>query len=146
MIDWLPPSLQESSHPRVLVVEDDPFCMRLLVDALEFEGYEVFALHTDQGAHELAKRCLPGVLLCDLMLHGEPRGLALIEQFLSDPLTSHIPIILCSVALELIHHEFPYLQHQQISLLHKPFELNVLSATVAAALHSPRLRAREHGS
>lgn len=145
MVDWLPP-LTESPQQRVLVIEDDPLCLRLFIDALELDGYHVAALHTDSHALETIKRWMPDVVLCDLVLHGMPHGLALIERLRADAATAHIPVILCSAMPELAHSELARLQHRYVSLLFKPFELHELSDTVAAAIASSHLRAREHGA
>ena len=48
----------------ILIVDDDPFVVRMLRDALEGWGYEVFSAHNGQeGLHVLSGHIVDGILL-----------------------------------------------------------------------------------
>ena len=53
---------------RILLVEDDPSLAMGLVDALEFEGFEVTHARTGQEGTHLAKDRRPDCIILDLML------------------------------------------------------------------------------
>jgi DNA-binding response OmpR family regulator len=53
---------------RILLVEDDPSLALGLVDALEFEGFEVTHARTGQDGIHLAKDRRPDAIILDLML------------------------------------------------------------------------------
>ena len=53
---------------RILLVEDDPSLAMGLVDALEFEGFEVTHARTGQDGIQLAKDRRPDCMILDLML------------------------------------------------------------------------------
>ncbi len=58
----------EAQPKRILLVEDDPSLALGLVDALEFEGFEVTHARTGQDGIHLAKDKRPDCIILDLML------------------------------------------------------------------------------
>lgn len=65
-------SVNKSSQPplvqKVLVVDDEPDILELLVYNLEKEGYEVETAANGIEAIEVAKRFLPGLIVMDIMM------------------------------------------------------------------------------
>ncbi|MFN7700774.1 MAG: response regulator transcription factor, partial [Deltaproteobacteria bacterium] len=57
-----------SDKRRILLVEDDPALALGLVDALEFEGFEVTHARTGQDGVQFATRDRPDAIILDLML------------------------------------------------------------------------------
>jgi len=53
---------------RLLVVDDDPMIVELLLMRLEALGYEVRSAANGELAHELAKAFQPHVILCDVVM------------------------------------------------------------------------------
>ena len=83
--------------PLILVVEDDPDILALMVTALGDEGYRVETAEDGAEALTAARRAPPDLIVLDLML---PRMNALqfrVEQR-RDPVLSAIPIICLSGA------------------------------------------------
>ena len=64
---------------RVLVLEDDSGIRQGIVDALEFEGYEVFEAATGDDGLDKALRLEIDMILLDLVLPG-PSGLDILEK------------------------------------------------------------------
>ena len=60
--------MAEAQPKRILLVEDDPALAMGLVDALEFEGFEVTHARTGQDGIHLAKDRRPDCVILDLML------------------------------------------------------------------------------
>ena len=58
----------DAQPKRILLVEDDPSLAMGLVDALEFEGFEVTHARTGQEGTHLAKDRRPDCIILDLML------------------------------------------------------------------------------
>jgi len=68
---------------RVLVVDDEPDLLALLVDALSAEDIEVASASSGRQAVDLARRQRPDLLVADLYL-GDGTGLDVIDQLRTD--------------------------------------------------------------
>jgi two-component system, cell cycle response regulator DivK len=77
---------------RILVVEDDPNIMNLIVILLEREGYEVTQCQTAEDGIAAARRRLPHLVLMDVALPGMD-GLSATRILKSADETRHVPII-----------------------------------------------------
>jgi two-component system, cell cycle response regulator DivK len=77
---------------RVLVVEDDPTIMALIVILLEQEGYGVIQATSAEEGIELALREVPNLVLMDVALPGMD-GLEATRVLKSRQATSRIPVI-----------------------------------------------------
>jgi signal transduction histidine kinase/DNA-binding response OmpR family regulator len=84
------------SHPRILVIDDDPMVQQLLLRELQSEGFEVFTAGDGVKGLELARASRPSAIVLDLLL---PRidGWSVLSTLKSDPLVAAIPVILLSV-------------------------------------------------
>ena len=77
---------------RILVVEDNPMNMELVIAILEGGGYEVAgAIDAEEGI-ELAKASNFDLVLMDVSLPGMS-GLEATQALKNDPRTSHLPVI-----------------------------------------------------
>ena len=77
---------------RILLVEDNPINRRLAQFILKSHGYVVYEATTGQEALELARTCLPDLILMDLQLPGLD-GFTATKILKEDASTRHIPII-----------------------------------------------------
>jgi DNA-binding response OmpR family regulator len=78
---------------RVLIVEDEPDILGLLVFHLEREGYQVTQSRTGPDGLRLAAASPPDLLLLDLMLP-EMDGLEVCRRLRQDPATRALPIVM----------------------------------------------------
>ena len=80
---------------RVLVVDDDPKCLRLLRAYLAPEGYEVLEAGSGEEALETARSQSPDVVIVDALM---PilSGYDVCRILKSDPVTRLLPIVLVS--------------------------------------------------
>ncbi|TDS85230.1 response regulator [Comamonas sp. JUb58] len=85
--------------PHVLIVDDDPDQLRLLVAALRNTSYRVsVALNGDQG-YARAAVLLPDLILLDVRMPGR-NGITIARLLKTNPATQHIPIIFLSAMVE----------------------------------------------
>ena len=80
----------ETSHPRILVVDDDRSMRHALTRYLSLDHYDVFEASNSKEAMAIVVAESPDLVLLDLML-GDEDGLAVLEQIRS---ISSIPVIL----------------------------------------------------
>ena len=77
---------------KILVVEDEPICMKLAHVVLSSEGHEVTRAEAVLNAMDEIARSMPEVILLDLAMPYID-GLALARKLKADPNTKHIVII-----------------------------------------------------
>jgi CheY-like chemotaxis protein len=77
---------------KILVIEDDPDIMRILLHTLKGAGYGVFPAYGGEDALRKVKQHRPHLVLTDLAM---PRmsGVEVIDILKKDPETQDIPII-----------------------------------------------------
>jgi two-component system, OmpR family, alkaline phosphatase synthesis response regulator PhoP len=80
---------------RVLVVDDDPVILHLIVLNLELEGHEAVTAMSGMQALELARSEQPDVLVLDVMLPGMD-GFEVCRTLQHDRSTERIPVVLLS--------------------------------------------------
>ena len=84
-----------SSPARILVVDDTPANVKLLVDVLGAKGYEVSAATNGADALATIAATLPDLVLLDIMMPGLS-GYDVCRQLRADPATALLPVVLCT--------------------------------------------------
>ena len=121
---------------RILVVDDEPDVLELVVFHLEKQQYKVAVADTGDKALKMARENLPSMLILDLMLPGI-NGLEICRLLKRDPKTRNIPILMLTAraaeedrvkGLELGAHDY----------VTKPFSPRELVARVNAVLRRVR--------
>ena len=77
---------------RLLVIEDDPANLRLMVLLLKAAGHQVTGASNGEAGLEAARRELPDLILCDGRMP-DMTGFEVARQIRSDATTSGIPMI-----------------------------------------------------
>ncbi len=77
---------------RILVVEDNPMNMELVVDLLQLRGHEVLSAETGQEALDIAGRERLDLILMDVQLPGMD-GLAVTRKLKENPATENVPVV-----------------------------------------------------
>lgn len=77
---------------RVLIIEDNPANMLLMVYLLKAFGHEPLEASSGLPGLELAQRTTPQLILCDLQLPGLD-GYEIARRFKSDPALKSVPLI-----------------------------------------------------
>ncbi|MGQ0618335.1 MAG: sigma 54-interacting transcriptional regulator [Panacagrimonas sp.] len=81
-----------SPSPRILVVDDVPANLHLLIDALEPCGYELLTASSGESALKIAARAQPDLMLLDIMMPGLD-GIETCRRLRADPAIAAIPVI-----------------------------------------------------
>jgi DNA-binding response OmpR family regulator len=79
----------------VLLVEDDPVILKLLVVNFELEGYEVLTAAQGAEAFEVARERRPDVVVSDIMMP-VMNGMGLLAKMVADPDLADVPVVLLS--------------------------------------------------
>ncbi|MBK6614060.1 response regulator [Ottowia sp.] len=112
-------SNDEIESPHILIIDDDPDQLRLLVAALRNTSYRVsVALDGDQG-YARATVLLPDLILLDVRMPGR-NGITIARLLKTNPATRHIPILFLS-ALTDQHERLAGLRAGAVDYIGKPF-------------------------
>jgi two-component system, OmpR family, alkaline phosphatase synthesis response regulator PhoP len=121
--------MMKNSQPRILVVDDEPAVLDLLVYNLKKAHYEVLTAVDGRQALETARSAAPDLILLDLMLP-EIDGLDVCRELRR---TSRVPIIMLTARGEEIDRVVG-LELGADDYISKPFSLRELLARVKAVL------------
>jgi twitching motility two-component system response regulator PilH len=80
---------------RILIVDDSPTERHILSTALTGAGYEVAMIDNGQDALVKAQQLMPDAILMDVIMPGL-NGFQATRMISRDPLTKHIPVIMCT--------------------------------------------------
>ncbi len=119
----------KNSAPRILVVDDEPAVLDLLVYNLGKAHYEVLAAENGRRALELAHQSAPDLILLDLMLP-EVDGLDVCRELRR---TSRVPIIMITALGEEVDRVVG-LEMGADDYVTKPFSVRELMARIKAVL------------
>jgi two-component system phosphate regulon response regulator PhoB len=89
-----------SPKPSVLVVEDEPHIVELILVHLRHHGFEAIAAENGTQAQMRIDAELPDIILLDWMLPGRQSGLDLARKWRATPRTREIPIIMLTARSE----------------------------------------------
>jgi two-component system phosphate regulon response regulator PhoB len=124
---------------RVLVVEDEPAIVELVVVNLEHAGHTALRAGSVTEAESHLRGALPDVILLDWMLPGES-GFAFLKRLRADKRTRELPIILLTARAG-EPDKLAGLEAGADDYLTKPFSTKELMARIKAVL---RRRAPQH--
>jgi CheY-like chemotaxis protein len=77
---------------KILVIEDDPDVMRILLRTLTAAGYTVYPAYGGENALKKVQQVKPDLVLTDLAMPNMS-GVEVIEMLRRDPHTSRLPIV-----------------------------------------------------
>ena len=128
---------------RIAVVDNDPDFLTYAHEALSDRGWDVLPCRDTLTAFEVVRREVPDIVLLDVRMETPRSGWDICDFLRFHPLTAAIPIVMCSADSVAIRERGHWLREHGIAVLHKPFDIDDLYATVEAALE--RRRAGDHG-
>lgn len=82
-------------HADIMIVDDTPENLKILVGVLKDEGYKVRAVLSGQMALTAARAAAPELILLDINMPGM-NGYEVCGQLKADPQLQHIPVIFIS--------------------------------------------------
>ena len=128
----------EPDFPRILIVDDTPTNIEILLGMLEDSYDTSFATSGRQALELLTKTAVPDLILLDVMMP-EMDGYEVCIALKSDPATREIPVIFVTARTD-SESETRALSNGGVDFVHKPVNKAVLRARVALHLE---LRRRE---
>ena len=84
--------MKTNPKAKILVVEDNPVNLELLLDILEIGGYECSAAYEGAQAIEIAKKEHPDLILMDIQLPGMD-GISVLQELRAIPETKDIKTV-----------------------------------------------------
>ena len=126
---------------KVLVVDDTPDMARLMVKAVEDQGYEVFAAGDGRQALQMALVSRPDVILLDIMM---PRmsGIEVLRHLKEDAQLRVIPVVLVT-AKSKDRDVIDGLNAGAHDYVTKPFKKEILAARVRSAVQIKQTHDRQ---
>ena len=118
----------ESAAERLLIVDDNPINLSVVVEYLEESGYEVLVALDGQEALKRAAYSLPDLILLDVMMPGID-GFETCRRLKQDNATADIPVIFMT-ALDDVADKMAAFQAGGVDYVSKPFQPDELLARV----------------
>lgn len=84
---------------KVLLIEDDTVVRENTAELLELANYNVVTAANGKDGISLAKKHLPNIIICDIMMP-ELNGYGVLQILSKDPITKHIPFIFLTAKTE----------------------------------------------
>ncbi len=116
----------------IAVVNDDTLFLELMHDLLTEEGYRTAIWKEGDKAYEMIKEHRPALVILDIRMERPDTGWMVLELMRLDPVTAHIPVIICSADTPRIREKEAYLREKGCDVLEKPFLLEDLIGKVRA--------------
>ena len=117
---------------RILVVDDDPEILALLVARLKQRGYEIFEANDGEKALEQARESKPDLVILDVMMPHK-NGWEVARELKQDPSTKGIGIIVLTAIGEKMN-ELTSPLYGADAYIDKPFEFDKLEKTISGVL------------
>ncbi|NEP42276.1 MAG: response regulator [Okeania sp. SIO2H7] len=122
----------------ILVVDDTPANLRLLVNLLTENNYKVRAVPSGKLALAGIKQSMPDLILLDIMMP-EMNGYEVCEKLKADPETRHIPVIFISAINEVLD-KVKAFDVGGVDYVTKPFQVEEVLARVETQLENRSLQ------
>ncbi|MCO5178077.1 MAG: response regulator [Thermomicrobiales bacterium] len=119
----------------VVVVDDDQTLAGLITEVLEYAGFDSLVFDDPEIAVGQISGIRPAVVLLDVCISWRERGWDAIVQLCDNPLTSSIPLVVCTADDGFLREHAADLVDRGIPCLPKPFEIDNLIDVVAGAAH-----------
>ncbi|GAC1470268.1 MAG: hypothetical protein NVS2B16_04980 [Chloroflexota bacterium] len=119
---------------RIAVVNDDTVFLSLMAELIKDAGWETVILREGDAAYQIIKENRPDAVILDLRLEHPDTGWKVLELIKLDPATRHIPIIVCSAAIDDLRVREDWLDEHGIATLLKPFDIDDLYRCLEIAL------------
>jgi len=111
---------------RIAIVNDDATYMELMKDLLDEEGYKTTTWDRNDNPYHVIKRERPHLVILDIRLQNADEGWKVLEQIRLDPMTTNIPVIVCSADTQFLRWKRRQLRQMDCEVLEKPFRLDDL--------------------
>lgn len=120
----------------ILIVDDNPTNLRVLVDYLQTKGYKTLVATSGERAIQQLERHTPDLILLDVMMPGID-GFETCARIKANPATAEIPVIFMT-ALTDVEHKVAGFEAGAVDYITKPFQHAEVSARVNTHLMMQR--------
>jgi DNA-binding NarL/FixJ family response regulator len=120
----------------ILVVDDNPDSLRLLVDTLDAEGMTVLIARSGEATLELLAEVVPDLILMDAIMPGIS-GIETTQAIKRNPATAHVPVIFMT-GLNDPEHVVAALGTGGVDYVRKPIVIEELLARIRVHLANAR--------
>ena len=124
-----------SRTPHVVIIEHAPSIRSLFQELLREEHYRATLLDECPASADEIVRLRPDVIIHDYAPTSAEMDIASLQMLCTDPSTCHLPLILCSAALD-VQEVADRLGGRQVTVVRKPFLLDELLRVIET--RSPR--------
>lgn len=118
---------------KILVVDDEPLLIELIVKVLEKQGYNLYAANNGQRALEVAQKSMPDLVILDWDMP-VMNGLEAVRAFKNDHQLKHIPIIMITGRMSSTESLKLAFDEGVVDFINKPFNQIELVARVKSVL------------
>ncbi len=126
--------MSSATPPHVLAINESEDVLQLFHDLLEEEGYRVSTqTYIDKDLRAIGLRAAD-VIILDYMWAQDDAGWSLLQMLRMSPITRHIPIVLCTGAVERVRELDAHLASMDVRVVIKPFDIAVLLEALSDAL------------
>jgi DNA-binding response OmpR family regulator/DNA-binding CsgD family transcriptional regulator len=125
-----------TTRDTILVIDDNPDSLRLIVDTLEDHSMTVLIARSGEAAMELMTHTVPDLILMDGMMPGMS-GIETTRKIKRDPAQAHIPIIFMTGMTE-PEHVVAALETGGVDYVRKPIVIEELLARIRVHLANAR--------
>ena len=121
--------MADTSHPPILVVDDNPDNAHIIRDYLEARGFPITVAYNGDDALRAFEEVKPSLVLLDVMMPGRD-GWQVCREIKSHPTLGRNVRVVMVTALDDWVNKRQALQTGADDFVEKPFELSKLAATV----------------
>lgn len=129
-------SLETSGAPKILIIDDEYFSVRLLTAILEKEGFQIWEAFDGPTGREIARRESPDLIILDFSMPRED-GTETCQLLKQDPRTVEIPVIFVSACNE-SQTKLSGLSNGGVDFIAKPFDRREVLARIRIHLKLSR--------
>jgi phosphoserine phosphatase RsbU/P len=130
--------LEVERKPKILIVDDTPENIQILMGTLKDQYTIVAAINGDKALKMAVADPLPDLILLDIMMPGMD-GYEVCRRLKANELVRHVPIIFVTAKTE-VQDETQGFELGAVDYITKPFSIPVVKARVKAHLELKRLR------
>ena len=135
------PSPDAASDPtcgRILLVDDNPTNLTVLLQTLDGQGYDLLVAQNGVEALEIARKAKPDLVLLDILMP-KLNGYDTCVRLKEDPATREAPVIFMS-ALDEVEEKVRGFEVGAVDYITKPFQTREVVCRVSTHLELQRLR------
>lgn len=122
---------------RIAVINDDTAFLQLMQELLDSEGYDTDIYRETTAIHATLRQEQPDLVIIDIRMEQPSTGWQVLEMLRLDPVTSKIPVIVCSADVADLRAKEPLLKRGGYASLEKPFDLDDLLSIVQDKIGPP---------